>query len=228
MEIARDMINEKRRHQRPQDRVSARRRGQPERRDQRGRAPDHPGRRQDHHRLRSPRHFAIAVSQTAERARRAALGDGRRRRHHHASAGSNTRSRSARLHSRYGRAAVDFPRDVSPRSSANRSRTCASRCFGKTAPSAIRSATVCAPIAKDLRPHDGLRRRLRSVRHGHDADRAEIERRQAGRPDCHIVPERCGAVPAESQRAEFRCAGHDGRQRGLFRAGAEATRSATR
>ena len=71
-----------RRHQRPQDRVSAGRRHQPQCGDQRNRAADHQGRHQDHHRI-----VRLAARHRGEPGRRAPrrvpLGDHRRRRNHH-------------------------------------------------------------------------------------------------------------------------------------------------
>ena len=174
-----------RRHQRPQDRVSAGRCDQPQRGDQRDRAADHQGRHQDHDRL-----ICLAARHRGEPGSRAPwrvpLGDDRRRRDHHPArlqahvpgrrAGAQVqRSGGGFRHRRSGEAAEQAGRRHAYRATVGKPRV---RQVGRRRRPCLR---------RKQEDQARLRRRLRPVRHRHDADRAEAQGRQAGRPDRDIV-----------------------------------------
>ena len=143
MQIARDMINERGGDQGAQDRVRARRYSEPDRGDQRDRTPDHQGWRQDHDRL-----GGLAAGDPGQPGRRTSrrvpLGDGGRGRHHHqARLQIYVPGRSGGLSLQPGRGELHARRAHQERS-ASRRPTCASRCCGKTAPSANRLETRSA------------------------------------------------------------------------------------
>ena len=148
MQIARDMINER-------GGVNGRKiefvhgdATEPDRGDQRDRAPHHQGWHQDHHRL--VRLAAGDRGQPGGRAaRRVPLGDhGRRRNHHPARLQAHLPGRRRRPIATARRRSIS-PSTSSPKQARQAGRpTCASRCCGRTAPSASRSATASAPTRR--------------------------------------------------------------------------------
>ena len=203
-----------RRHQRPQDRISAGRRDQPHCGDQRNRAADHQGRHQDHHRL--VRLAARHRGEPGGRApRRVPLGNDRRGRDHHPArlqahvpgrrAGAQVQPGRGRFrHRRSGEAPEQAGRRSAHRAAVGKPRV---RQVGRRRHARLRESK---------KHQAGLRRRLRPVRHRHDADRAEAQGRQAGRADRDLVSERRHPVPAQGQGARLQRRGLHRRQRRLF------------
>ena len=163
--------------------------------------------------------LAIAVSQAAER-----HGvfhwetTGRRRNHHPARLQAHVPGRRAGAAIQPG--GGRFRHRRSGRSSSNKpvgdlriALLWENRAFGKSVGDGVRAYT------EEQEDQAGLRRRLRPVRHRHDADRAEAQGRQARRPDRDLVSERRHPVPAQGQGARLQRRRLHRRERRLLLAG---------